>query len=45
MRKDVDKVEIEVESPPLPEPPAETGEICFYIVDNNNNGLVDEECE
>jgi hypothetical protein len=42
MRKDVDKVEIEVESPTLPE---QTGEICFYIVDNNNNGLVDEECE
>lgn len=44
--QDVDKVEVEVESPPLPEPPAETGEICIDIVDNNNNnGLVEEECE
>ena len=43
--QDVDKVEVEVEAPPLPEPPAETGEICFDIVDNNNNGLVEEECE
>ena len=47
--QDVDKVEVEVEveveAPPLPEPPAETGEICIDIVDNNNNGLVDEECE
>jgi hypothetical protein len=41
----VDKVEVKVEAPPLPEPPAETGEICFDIVDNNNNGLVEEECE
>jgi hypothetical protein len=43
--QDVDKVEVKVEAPPLPEPPAETGEICFDIVDNNNNGLVEEECE
>jgi len=41
----VDKVEVKVEAPPLPEPTAESGEICFDIVDNNNNGLVEEERE
>ncbi len=32
----MDKIEVEAEAPPLPEPPADTGEICFDIVDNNN---------
>ena len=40
----MDEVEVEVEAPPLPEPPADTGEICFDNVDNNNNGLW-KECE
>jgi hypothetical protein len=35
----VDKVEVEAEAPPLPEPPADTGEICFDIIDKNTNGL------
>lgn len=33
----MDKIEVEAEAPPLPEPPADTGEICFDIVDNNNS--------
>ena len=37
--QDVDKFEVEAKATPLPEPPADTGEICFDIVDNNNNGL------
>ena len=32
----MDKIEVEAEAPPLPDPPADTGEICFDIVDNNN---------
>jgi hypothetical protein len=28
-----------------PQLPDETGEICFDSIDNNDNGLVDEECE
>lgn len=42
---DTDEVEVKVEAPPLPQLPDETGEICFDSIDNNNNGLVDEECE
>ena len=45
--QDTDEVEVEVEvaAPPIPQLPDETGEICFDSIDNNNNGLVDEECE
>jgi hypothetical protein len=43
--QDTDEVEVEVEAPPMPQLPDETGEICFDSIDNNNNGLVDEECE
>ena len=34
--QDVDKFKVVAKAPPLPEPPADTGEICFDIVDNNN---------
>jgi hypothetical protein len=40
--QDTGKVEVEVEAPPLPQSPDETGEICFDSIDNNSNGLVDE---
>jgi hypothetical protein len=43
--QDTDEVEVEVEAPPMPQLPDETGEICFDSIDNNNNELVDEECE
>jgi hypothetical protein len=43
--QDTDEVEVEVEAPPSPQLPDETGEICFDSIDNNDNGLVDEECE
>lgn len=40
-----DSIEIHVEAPPKPQAPDETGEICFDGIDNNGNGLEDEECE
>ena len=43
--QDTDEVEVEVEAPPSPRLPDETGEICFDGIDNNGNGLVDEECK
>ena len=43
--EDEDSIEIHVEAPPRPQLPDETGEICFDGIDNNGNGLVDEECE
>jgi hypothetical protein len=43
--QDTDKVGVEVEAPPSPQLPDEAGEICFDGIDNNDNGLVDEECE
>jgi hypothetical protein len=43
--QDTGKVEVEVEAPSLPQSPDETGEICFDSIDNNSNGLVDEEHE
>ena len=43
--QDMDEVEVEVAAPPIPQLPDETGEICFDSIDNNNNGLVDQECE
>jgi hypothetical protein len=43
--EDADSLEIRVEAPPKPQLPDETGEICFDGIDNNGNGLVDEECE
>jgi hypothetical protein len=43
--EDEDSIEIHVEAPPRPQLPDKTGEICFDGIDNNGNGLVDEECE
>jgi hypothetical protein len=42
-----DGVEVQVDAPPPPQPqiPDESGEVCFDEIDNNGNGLVDEECE
>jgi chitinase len=41
-----DGAEVQVEAPsPQPQIPDESGEVCFDKIDNNNNGLVDEECE
>jgi hypothetical protein len=42
-----DGVEVQVDAPPQPQPqiPDESGEVCFDEIDNNGNGLVDEECE
>jgi PKD domain len=40
-----DGVEVQVGAPsPQPQPP-EIDEVCFDEIDNNGNGLVDEECE
>jgi PKD domain len=40
-----DGAEVQVDAPsPQPQIP-ETGEVCFDEIDNNGNGLVDEECE
>jgi PKD domain len=39
-----DGAEIQVDAP-QPQTPDEGGEVCFDEVDNNGNGLVDEECE
>ena len=45
-----DGVEVMVEAPPQPQPqpqpqiPNESDEVCFDEIDNNSNGLVDEEC-
>jgi hypothetical protein len=40
-----DGVEVQVDAPPQPQIPDESGEVCFDEIDNNSNGLVDEECE
>ena len=44
-----DSMEVRVIAPPQPQPqpqlPNENGEICFDEIDNNANGIVDEECE
>jgi PKD domain len=40
-----DGAEVQVDAP-SPQPPIpETGEVCFDGIDNNGNGLVDEECK
>lgn len=40
-----DGAEVQVEAPsPQPQTPDESGEVCFDEIDNNGNGLVDEEC-
>ena len=42
-----DGAEVKVEAPspqPKPQTPDESGEVCFDEIDNNGNGLVDEEC-
>ena len=43
--EDEDTVKVEVEAPPDPQLPDESGEVCFDDKDNNDNGLTDEECE
>src|ERR687898_929835 len=43
--EDEDTVKVEVEAPPDPQLPDESGEVCFDEKDNNDNGLTDEECE
>jgi hypothetical protein len=43
--KDDDSTEVQVDAPPQPQLPDESGEVCFDQIDNNGNGLVDEECE
>jgi large repetitive protein len=40
-----DGVEVQVDAPPQPQIPDESGEVCFDDIDNNSNGLVDEDCE
>jgi hypothetical protein len=40
-----DSMEIHVNAPTQPQLPGETGEVCLDEIDNNGNGLVDEECE
>ena len=40
-----DGAEVQVDAPPQPQIPDESGEVCFDEIDNNSNGLVDEECE
>jgi PKD domain len=41
-----DRAEVQVEAPlPQPQTPDASGEVCFDDIDNNDNGLVDEECE
>jgi hypothetical protein len=39
-----DSMEVQVDAPPQPQIPDERGEVCFDDIDNNGNGLVDEEC-
>jgi hypothetical protein len=39
-----DGMEVQVDAPPQPQIPDERGEVCFDDIDNNGNGLVDEEC-
>jgi hypothetical protein len=43
--EDEDSMEVQVNAPPQPQLPNESGEICFDEIDNNGDGLVDEECE
>ena len=41
-----DGAEVQVDAPsPQPQIPDETGEVCLDEIDNNGNGLVDEDCE
>jgi PKD domain len=41
-----DGAEVRVEAPsPQPQAPNQSGEVCLDEIDNNNNGLVDEDCE
>ena len=40
-----DSMEIHVNAPTQPQLPDETGEVCLDEIDNNGNGLVDEDCE
>ena len=40
-----DGAKVQVETPsPQPQTPDASGEVCFDEIDNNGNGLVDEEC-
>jgi PKD domain len=39
-----DSMEVRVNAPPQPQIPDESSEVCFDGIDNNGNGLADEEC-
>jgi hypothetical protein len=39
-----DSMEVQVNAPPQPQIPDESSEVCFDGIDNNGNGLADEEC-
>jgi hypothetical protein len=39
-----DSMEVQVDAPPQPQIPDESSEVCFDEIDNNGNGVVDEEC-